>query len=58
MGCACKGGATAGEQYEAVAGDGTILAINGTRMSGTVEEARAAVAGRAGGWVRKAGGAR
>lgn len=58
MGCnSCGGGGTAvngGDQYQAIAGDGTVLPIDGNRMTGTKEEARAIVAGQAGGWVRKA----
>ncbi len=54
MGCACQGGWAVGELYEAVAGDGTIIPITGTRTAGTKEEARAVVAKTNGGWVRKA----
>lgn len=55
MGCNCNGGAgSSGDQYQAIAQDGTVQPIDTTRMSGTLAEARAVVSGMPGGWVKKA----
>jgi len=53
MGCNCGGGG-GGDLYQAVARDGTVVAIDATRMSGTLAEARTKVSTMDGGWVRKA----
>lgn len=52
--CSCRGAAAQGEQYQAVAGDGTVLEVAQGRTSGTREEARTAAAAATGAWVRRA----
>jgi hypothetical protein len=54
MGCACQGGAAAGDQYQAIAADGTALMVTPTSNTGTLEQARTAARGKSGAWVRKA----
>jgi hypothetical protein len=54
MGCACQGGGAAGDQYMAIAADGTALAVTATSNTGTLEQARAAAGKAKGAWVRKA----
>lgn len=53
-GCGCGQSSGGGDQYKAMAADGTALPIDGTRTTGTLEEARAAASKAAGGWVKKA----
>lgn len=53
MACSCQGGAAAGEQYQAVAGDGTVLEVAAGRTAGSRDEARAAAARSTGAWVKR-----
>lgn len=53
MGCACQGGAAAGEQYQALAGDGTVLEVAQGRTAGTRDEARAVASKTTGAWVKR-----